>query len=151
VSSESKRGAKAGKPRRDDLPAIGVSRLRALRLINPDMKTVRLELEGLAFELGLAHTRLRHGGSWSYFICPCGRLAQTVRLLEGRLVCRTCDGLLARCQMRDKGGPIARLVAKLDDGKLKRRRGKLTRSLRRKVIVERERRLGGYFILPQRK
>jgi hypothetical protein len=104
------------------------------------MKHVRLELEGLTFDVGLAHTRLRHGGGWSYFICPCGRLARTVRLLEGRLVCRTCDGLLARCQMDDKAGPIARLLERLD-GKA-RRRAKLARSLRRKLIVERERRLG---------
>lgn len=142
MSSESKPPAKASKPRRDDLPAISASRLRALRAINPEMKTVRLELEGLAFDVGLAHTRLKHGGGWSYFICPCGRLARTVRLLEGRLVCRTCDGLLARCQTRDKGPAIARLLERLD-GKL-RRRGKLTRSLRRKLIVERERRLGGW-------
>jgi hypothetical protein len=124
------------------LPAIGVSRLRALRLITPDMKTVGLELEGLAFTVGLAHTRLKDGGGWSYFICPCGRLARTVRLLEGRLVCRTCDGLLARCQMHDKGPAIARLLERLD-GKAKRR-AKLTRSLRRKLIVERERRLSAW-------
>lgn len=143
---------KADKPRRDDLPAIKASRLRALRLITPAMTTVRLELEGVAFDVGLAHTHFRNGGGWSYFLCPsCGRLAQTLRLLEGRLVCRTCDGLLARCQLGDRPGEsqgdkapaIARLTARLE-GPVKYRRPKLERSLRRKLIVERERRLGGW-------
>jgi hypothetical protein len=144
------RQGKAAKPRRDDLPAIHASRLRALRLIGPNMKTVRLELEGLAFDVGLAHTRFWNGGGWSYFICPCGRLARTLRLLEGRLVCRTCDGLLARCQLGDrpgqskgdKGPPIARLIKRLE-GPAKRRAW-LELSLRRKLIVERERRVNGW-------
>jgi hypothetical protein len=134
---------KASKPRRDDLKAIHASRLRALRLVTPDMKTIRLELEGLAFEVGLAHTRFPNGGGWSYFICPCGRLARTLRLLEARLVCRTCDGLLARCQMEDKRAPIERLITRLE-GKVKYRRGWLELSLRRKLIVERERRVKGW-------
>ena len=144
MSSESKRPTpKASKPRRDDLPAISSSRLRAARLINPDMKTVRLELQGLTFDVGLAHTRFPNGGGWSYFICPCGRLARTVRLLEGRLVCRRCDGLLARCQMDDKGPAINRLLKRLAEPKIERRAW-LERSLRRKLSVERERRLGGW-------
>lgn len=146
---------KASKPRRDDLPAIGVSRLRKLHLITPAMKTVRLELEGeagpLAFDVGLAHTRFWNGGGWSFFICPCGRLARTLRLLEGRLVCRTCDGLLARCQLGDrpgqrkgdKAGPIARKLEQLA-GQVRHRRKALERSLRRALIVERARRLKGW-------
>lgn len=144
MSSESKPQGKAAKPRRDDLPAIKASRLRKLGAIDPTMRTVRLELEAHTFDVGLAHTRLNDGGSWSYFICPCGRLAQTLRLLEGKLVCRTCDGLLARCQMDDKRPAIDRLIAKLEAPTVKRRRAKLERSLRRKLNVERERRLGGW-------
>lgn len=136
---------KADKPRRDDLPAIRVSRLRKLGAITPPMKTVRLELEGRTFDVGLAHTRFPNGGGWSYFVCPCGRLAQTLRLLEGRLVCRTCDGLLARCQMEeDKAGPIARLIARLEGPRIKYRPAALERSLRRKLLVQRERRLGAW-------
>lgn len=107
------------------------------------MKTVRLELQGLTFDVGLAHTRFPNGGGWSYFVCPCGRLARTVRLLEGRLVCRRCDGLLARCQMDDKGPAINRLLERLAEPKIERRAW-LERSLRRKLSVERERRLGGW-------
>ena len=144
MSSESKRPApKASKPRRDDLPAISSSRLRKLRAITPDMKTVRLELMGATFDVGLAHTALWYGGSWSYFVCPCGRLARTVRLLEGRLVCRRCDGLLARCQMADKGPAIARRVERLAEPSI-RRRATLERSLRQAMIREREKRLGGW-------
>lgn len=150
MSSESKPG-KASKPRRDDLPAIPVSRLRKLGAITPAMKTVRLELEGLAFDVGLAHTRFPNGGGWSYFICPCGRLAQTLRLLEGRLVCRTCDGLLARCQLGDrpnqwkgdKGPAIARRIARLKANPRLRRKA-LEASLQRALLVERERRLKGW-------
>lgn len=114
------------------------------------MKRARLELEGLTFDVGLAHTRLKSGNSWSYFICPCGRLAQTLRLLEGRLVCRTCDGLLARCQLGDqpnqskgdKGPAIARRIEQLK-GRVQRRKA-LERSLQRALLVERERRLKGW-------
>ena len=147
MNSESKRPApKASKPRRDDLPAIGISRLRKLGAITPTMKTVRLELMGLAFDVGLGHTHFPNGGGWSFFICPCGRLARTVRLLEGKLVCRRCDGLLARCQLgvgqrRDKGPAIARLLKRLAEPKIKRR-ARLERSLRQAMIRERERRLG---------
>lgn len=118
------------------------------------MKTVRLELDGLAFDVGLAHTRFPNGGGWSYFICPCGRLAQTLRLLEGRLVCRTCDGLLARCQLGDrpsqrkgdKGPAIDRMLAKLKRPiqRNSKRRRLLKLALRRKLIAERERRLKGW-------
>lgn len=150
MNSESKArpAPKASKPRRDDLPAVKASALRKLRAITPDMKTVRLELEGSTFDVGLAHTRFWNGGSWSFFICPCGRLAQTLRLLEGRLVCRTCDGLLARCQMEQRRGPgpTARLIELLE-GPVRRRgrrRRLLELALRRKLIVERERRLAGW-------
>lgn len=154
MSSESKPAAKkASKPRRDDLPAISASRLRALRAITPLLKTITIELGERTdrFVVDLAHTHFPNGGGWSYFICPsCARLARTLRLLEGRLVCRTCDGLLARCQLGDRPGeshgdkrpPIERLLERLD-GKVTRR-AKLTRSLRRKLIAERERRLGGW-------
>ena len=142
---------KASKPRRDDLPAIGVSRLRATGLITPAMKTIRLEVEARTFDIGLVHTHFPKGGGWSFFVCPsCSRFARTLRLLERRLVCRRCDGLLARCQLGDrpgqhkgdKGPRIARLMGKLE-GKAKNR-ARLERSLRRALIVEREQRLKGW-------
>ena len=43
-------------------------------------------------------------GSWSFFLCPsCSRRVRTLRLYDGRLVCRRCDGLLDRCQMEGRG------------------------------------------------
>lgn len=108
------------------------------------MKRVTLELEGLTFDVGLGHTRFPNGGGWSYFVCPsCARQARTLRLLEGRLVCRRCDGLLARCQMKDKRPAIERLLKRLAEPKIKRR-AVLERSLRRKLIVERQRRVKGW-------
>ncbi len=140
----SKRGLKASKPRRDDLPAISAAQLRAARAIAQDMKQARLELEGATFLVNLAHTKLGQGGSWSYFICPsCARLARVLRLLEGALVCRRCDGLLARCQTRDKRPAIDRLIERLSQPSI-RRRATLELSLRRKLIVERERRVKGW-------
>jgi hypothetical protein len=147
----------ASKPRRDDLPAIHASRLRKLGAITPDMKRVRLDPRdmtpggfGAAFDVGLAHTHFPNGGGWSYFVCPCGRLARTLRLLEARLVCRRCDGLLARCQSSgrpgqhyDKGPAIERLLERLAQPSIKRR-GKLERRLRRTLIVEREKRTKGW-------
>lgn len=147
MSSESKAHApKASKPRRDDLPAIGVSRLRALGVIAPVLKTITIELGagGDRFLVDLAHTHFPNGGGWSYFICPsCARRARTLRLLEGRLVCRRCDGLLARCQTNDKRPAIARLLERLAEPKIKRR-AMLERRLRRTLIVEREKRVKGW-------
>jgi hypothetical protein len=135
--------SKANLPRRDDLPAIKASKFRAAKIITPDTRHFSIELAGGSFAVDVAHTKLMHGGGWSFWICPsCQRLAQTLRLLGTRLVCRSCDGLLARCQMRDKGPRMARLAAKLE-GKVKKRR-RLEASLRRALIVERRERLNGW-------
>lgn len=135
---------KASKPRRDDLPAIGVSRLRATGLITPAMKTIRLEVEARTFDIGLVHTHFPKGGGWSFFVCPsCSRFARTLRLLERRLVCRRCDGLLARCQMEDKGPRIKSLIERLNRPKAKNR-ARLERSLRQALIADRRKRLKGW-------
>ena len=141
---ERKPAPKASKPRRDDLPAIGVSRLRATGLITPAMKTIRLELEARTFDIGLVHTHFPKGGGWSFFVCPsCSRFARTLRLLERRLVCRRCDGLLARCQMEDKGPRIKSLIERLNRPKAKNR-ARLERSLRQALIADRRKRLKGW-------
>ena len=40
----------------------------------------------------LSLVRFPNGGSWSFFLCPCGRRARIIRLFEGGLACRQCLG-----------------------------------------------------------
>jgi hypothetical protein len=142
---ESQKPSKASLPRRDDLPAVGVSRLRALKLITPDMKRFTVELAGERRTVNLAHTHFPNGGGWSYFVCPsCLRIARTLRMLGDRLVCRRCDGLLARCQMLDKGAAIARLEGLLYGPEPIRNRARLALKLRRLRLAERREKLKGW-------
>jgi hypothetical protein len=135
---------KAERPRRDDLPAIGVSRLRANHTITPSVTSVEIAFGEFKRQVSLTHRHFPNGGSWSFFLCPsCSRRARTLRLYEGRLVCRWCDGLLARCQMEGTRERIDRLWDKLYGPKpAKLGRKALVLSLKRALIVERGKRLG---------
>ena len=136
---------------KDDLPAIGVSRLRATGVIRPDMAKVTLKVGELERTIGLQHLHFPNGGGWSYFLCPqCEHRTRTLRLTEdGRLVCWRCDGLLYRCQQQDRTLTIKRLRALLygAPARLKPRwlnmdrRRRLEASLRRAIIREREDRI----------
>jgi hypothetical protein len=136
---------------KDDLPAIGVSRLRATGVVTPDMASVVVKIGELERKVALTHTQFPNGGGWSWFICPqCQHRRRTLRLTEdGRLVCYRCDGLLYACQHHDKSIRIARLRALLygDPARHKPRwlsidrRRRLELSLRRALLVERQQRL----------
>jgi hypothetical protein len=120
-----------------------VSRLRATRVIKPDDATVTIAFGDFKPTVHVVHRHFPQGGSWSFFVCPsCGRRARTLRLHEGRVVCRMCDGLRAACMSGDRTRAIERLRALLYGGGKIQRRAQLERSLRRKIIVERRRRLG---------
>jgi hypothetical protein len=138
--------SKAERPRRDDLPAIGVSRLRANHTITPSMPSVEIAFGELKRQVELTHRHFPSGGSWSFFLCPgCSRRVRTLRLYDGRLVCRQCDGLLARCQMEGQGTRerIDRLWQRLYGPKPARKgRKALVLSLKRALIVDRRKRLG---------
>lgn len=142
--------SKAERPRRDDLPTVRVSPLRASGWITPDMKSVLVAFtkgdEVHAREVRLSHRKFPNGGSWSFFLCPtCSRRARTLRLYDGRAVCCRCDGLLLRCQMEGRGTRerIERLRNQLYGPKPARHRRKaLEMSLRRALIVDRRKRLG---------
>jgi uncharacterized Zn finger protein (UPF0148 family) len=86
----------------DDLPSIGVSRLRATDAITADMTSVKIEVGGELAEVGLYLQKFPNGGSWSFFLCPqCGHKARTLRLYEGRLLCKIClvaRGVRRRCE-----------------------------------------------------
>lgn len=136
---------------KDDLPAIGVSRLRATGVIRPDMASVAVKIGELERTVGLAHTQFPNGGGWSWFVCPqCRHRARTLRLTEdNRLCCWRCDGLTYACQHADKSIRIAHLRALLYGGPARHkprwisidRRRSLEAALRRLIIRQRQERL----------
>ena len=137
-------------PRRDDLPFVKVSRLRATGAITPESASVLIAFgdgdDALKREVKVINRlfpiRGKEGkrGSWSLFICPsCSRRAMVLRLYDGRVVCIRCDGLLQRQQMGDKSGRIARLREKLYGGQPIVKRRALEASLRKALIAERRR------------
>jgi hypothetical protein len=76
----------------DDYPSLSVSRLRASGAISPtDATTTVAFADGSSFLVGLSHLRFPNGGGWSFFICPCGRKARALRLVNGaELACPGC-------------------------------------------------------------
>lgn len=134
---------------RDDLPTVGVSALRAAHVITPAMSKVTIAFgegeDALLRTVGVTHRVFPYGGGWSFFACPgCGARVRTLRLYDGRVVCRLCDGLIYRCQAvgyADNSARIARLKALLYSGKKIKRRRALEISLRRALIVDRRKRL----------
>jgi hypothetical protein len=75
----------------DDLPFLSASRMRAASLIRPDDTTTTVAFPaGDAFTVGLQHVRFPNGGGWSFFVCPCGRRARTLRLYRDELACKHC-------------------------------------------------------------
>jgi predicted RNA-binding Zn-ribbon protein involved in translation (DUF1610 family) len=139
-----RRKRRVDEPRRDDLPAVKVSRLRAEGVISPLMDKVEVEIGGHTREVGLWHMFFPNDGSWSYFLCPsCGRKCQTLRLHDGRFVCASCDGLLLRCQTGDKGPRIERLRLRLA-AKSKKRPAQTEWALRQALIAKRRERLKGW-------
>ena len=125
-----------------------MSRLRATGVIKPTDETVTIAFGEFKPTVRVVHrlfpARGQEGkrGSWSFFLCPsCGRRVRTLRLHEGRIVCRMCDGLRPASRT-DKAGVIERLKRLLYGGGKIQRRAHLERSLRRKIIVQRRKRLG---------
>ena len=148
-------GKRLGPLNKEDLPAVSVSRLRALDVIRPDMTSVAVKVADLERTVGLQHIHFPNGGGWSFFVCPqCGHRARTLRLTgDGRLACRRCDGLRYRCERIDRGDrsvTIAKLKALLYGPRQRikphfnltvDRRRRLEASLRRALIRVRKARL----------
>ena len=138
----------------DDLPGVSVSRLRALGEITAETKVTNVAFGDVIFNVALSLVRFPNGGSWSFFLCPCGRRARIIRLFEGGLACRQClgdRGLRPRVQLiatHKRAAYIApRLIARLNSpsparlnprpGRLLDRRLRLEAKLRRTLIVAR--------------
>jgi hypothetical protein len=67
----------------DDFPSLGVSRLRASHYFQPTDTHATVAFPGyddLTFTLPLQHIHFPSGGGWSFFVCPCGQRARTLRL-----------------------------------------------------------------------
>jgi hypothetical protein len=141
----------------DDFPSLSVSRLRAAGEIRPSASTATVSFpdSGVAFVVALSHFRWPNGGVWSFFRCPCGRQAHTLRLFEGELACRGClkaRGFRARVELiptparAAHTGPrrIARLASAAParlyprPGRRLDRRTHIEAALRRSQIVARQ-------------
>ena len=86
----------------DDLPAVKISRLRALDLITAETTEFVVRLGEVEQLVAVTLRKFPNRGSWSLFVCPtCGLRAQVLRLLDDAVVCRRCcirRGVRRRCE-----------------------------------------------------
>jgi hypothetical protein len=141
----------------DDFPSVGVSRLRPSRAITPYDETTTVSFPaGDTFTVALHHLHFPNGGSWSFFVCSCGRRCRTLRLYQGELACHGClkaRGLRNRIELiptpQRAAYHVPRLLARLTShsparlhpqspGRMLDRRPRLERALRRSLIVARQ-------------
>ena len=139
----------------DDLPGVSVSRMRALGEITAATEVASVGFGEVSFNVAISLRRFPNGGSWSFFVCPCGRRARTLRLFEGGLACRQClgaRGLRPRVQLIRSEKRAAyhaqRILARLNaatparlrprPGRMLDRRANLEAKLRRSLIVARQ-------------
>ena len=139
----------------DDLPAVSVSRLRALGDITAETKTTTVKFDDVEFVVALSLRRFPNGGSWSFFLCPCGRRARILRLFEGGLSCSRCleaRGFRARVELirteKRAAYHVPRILSRLNsatparlhprNGQMLDRRVNLEARLRRSLIVARK-------------
>ena len=80
----------------DEFASVRVSRLRATGAIDPAKRQALIPFPGGKQKLlNVAHTRLKCGGGWSFFVCPgCAKLAQNLWSIDDRPLCaKCCNGL----------------------------------------------------------
>jgi hypothetical protein len=146
----------------DELPSLGVSRLRASGAIRLEDRQVVIPFGEHNKLIGVAHTVFKNGGSWSYFRCPkCGGRAKRLWLVADAPRCKNCCwslGVRHRSayafgrtgRLKERDHRVDKLQAMLDGGPLRLkspppnwgarrldRRYRLTWALRRARIVAR--------------
>jgi hypothetical protein len=90
---------------RDDLPAVSISRLRALGVITAETTTFLVRLGQVEQNVSIHLRRFPNGGSWSWFGCPtCGKWARTLRLYVDDIV---CPGCCKRRGVRQRAGTMS--------------------------------------------
>jgi hypothetical protein len=114
----------------DELPSIGVSRLRAKGAIRLEDRQAVIPFGGRMKLIGVVHTKFPNGGSWSYFVCPrCGRRAKRLWLVNDAPRCLNCCwslGVRYRSayafgrteRLRERDRRVDRLQAMLEGGPL---------------------------------
>jgi hypothetical protein len=115
----------------EELPSMGVSRLRATGAIRLEDRHVVIPIGGHNKLIGVAHTVFKNGGSWSYFRCPrCGGRAKKLWLVDDAPHCRLCleklgvryrsAYALGRTErLRERDRRVDRLEAMLEGGPLR--------------------------------
>jgi hypothetical protein len=115
----------------DELPSMGVSRLRATGVIRLEDRRVVIPFGGRMKLIGVAHTVFKNGGSWSFFRCPkCGGRAKKLWLVDDAPRCRLClEKLGVRYRsayafgqserLRERDRRVDRLQAMLEGGPLR--------------------------------
>ena len=77
----------------DDLSrSESVSWLRAAGVITAATMVTTVAFGDCSFNVSVAHRHFPNGGSWSFFVCPCGRRCRVLRLYDRSLACRWCLG-----------------------------------------------------------
>jgi hypothetical protein len=75
----------------DEFLCVKIPRLRATGVVQLDAVSAVIPFGDSRKLIGLAHTKFRNGGSWSYFRCPqCARRANRLWLVEDRPLCAKC-------------------------------------------------------------
>lgn len=76
----------------DEFESVRVSRFRATGVIDPAKRNALIPFPNGRIKLiGTAHTRLKYGGGFSYFICPrCARITSKLHLIDDAPLCWRC-------------------------------------------------------------
>ena len=140
----------------DDFPFVSASRMRTAGQIGRDATVVAVSFPNceVSFTVGVQHVRFPNGGDWAFFVCPCGRRCQKLRLFEDGLACRQClkaRGFRPRIELiqtHKRAEYLApRLAARLNStvpaqlhprpGEMLERRARLELKLKRTLLVAR--------------
>ena len=90
---------------REDLPAVSISRLRALDIVTAETTQFRVWLGHVEQNVSVHLRKFRGGGSWSWFGCPtCGKWVRTLRLHLDDIV---CPGCCKRRGIRPRADPMS--------------------------------------------
>src|SRR6516164_5031880 len=115
----------------DELPSLGVSRLRATGAIRLEDRQVIIPFGGRMKLISVAHTVFKNGGSWSYFRCPkCGGRRKKLWLVDDAPRCvNCCSSLGVRYRsayafgrterLRERDHRVDRLQTMLEGGPLR--------------------------------
>ena len=99
----------------DEFKSVRVSRLRATGVIDPSRREAIIPFpNGTSKLIGTAHTHLKYGGGYSFFLCPkCAKLARTLYLIDDRPLCaKCCDAMNIKHASKYGFGRDARRKAK---------------------------------------